>query len=231
MTNLKTTFIYNKWRIAFIMVFTLTNTIAHKSINAAPAKCHVAVIVETPIKAFEGIYQSKENEFMVYQLRVDGDKLIAQQFNGDAKLTLTRKSDLEFEISDNDGDEKTPVVFSKNEAGELAQITLGGRQLWTKIKSYTPPKEVQLKPEQIKILAGKYQSDERADLYLQITATTDGLTLKQSWDGREINFKPLSDLLFLNQPIGFPLKFTKDVSGNITKVLAFNRDTWNRVKE
>lgn len=231
MSSLKITLNHNKWRITFIIVFTLINSIAFKLINAATAKYHTAITAEIPLKTFEGIYQFKENEFMVYQLKVDGDKLIAQQLGGDQKLTLTRKSDLEFEISDNDGDEKTPVVFSKNEAGEINQITLGGRQIWTKIKSYTPPKEVQLKPEQIKVLAGKYQSDERADLFLTITATNDGLKLKQSWDGREIDFKPLSDLLFLNQAIGFPLKFTKDASGNTTKVLAFNRDTWNKVKE
>lgn len=230
MTNLKTLFIYNKWQIAFIAVFTLFNSIIVDHINASP-KHNTTLTAETPLKAFEGIFQFKENEFMVYQITVQGDKLLAQKIGGDARLTLTRKSEFEFEFPDDDGDEKIPVVFSKNEAGEIAQITLGGRQIWTKIKSYTPPNEVQLKPEQIKILAGKYLSNERADLFLTITATNDGLTLKQSWDGKEINFKPLSDLLFLNQAIGFPLKFTKDASGNITKVLAFNRDTWNRVKE
>ncbi|WPU98184.1 hypothetical protein SNE26_19355 [Mucilaginibacter sp. cycad4] len=231
MTGLKKIFNYNKWQIAFIAVFTLTNSIALKPINAAPAKHVMAITAEIPLKAFEGIYQQKENEFRVYKVVTDGDKLVAQQLGGDQKLTLTRKSDLEFEFLDDDGDEKIPVVFSKNEAGEIAQITLGGRQIWTKIKSYTPPKEIQLQPEQIKVLAGKYQSDERADLFLTITAIPDGLTLKQSWDGKEINFKPLSDVLFLNQAFGFPLKFTKDASGNPVKVLAFNRDTWNKVKE
>jgi hypothetical protein len=161
----------------------------------------------------------------------DGDKLIAQQLGGDQKIILTRKSDLGFEFLDDDGDEKIPVVFSKNETSEINQIVLAGKQTWTKLKSYTPPKEVQLKPEQIKVLAGKYQSDVRTDLFLTITAIPDGLILKQSWDGKEINFKPLSDILFLNSPLCFPLKFTKDASGNPTKVLAFNRDTWNKVKE
>jgi hypothetical protein len=217
-------------RLVFIAVFALTGPNFPTAVAKAP-KTSTIIIADTQLKAFEGIYQLKENEFRVYKLVVDDNKLMALQLGGDQKLTLTRKSDLEFEIMDDDGDEKIPVVFSKNEAGEISQITLGGRQIFTKIKSYTPPKEIQLKPEQIKVLAGKYQSDERADLFLQITATPDGLMLKQSWDGKEINFKPLSDVLFLNQAFGFPLKFTKDASGNATKVLAFNRDTWNRVKE
>jgi len=216
---------------AFIAAFALPIGPGASPVIAKVAKHPTTIIADTPLKAFEGIYQLKENEFRVYKLVIDGDKLVAQQLGGDQKLTLTRKSDLEFELLDDDGDEKIPVVFSKNEAGEISQVSLGGRQIFTKIKSYTPPAEVQLKPEQITVLAGKYQSDERADLFLQITATPGGLTLKQSWDGKEINFKPLSDVLFLNQPFGFPLKFTKDASGNPTKVLAFNRDTWNKVKE
>ncbi len=229
MTSIKTTTNYI-CRFAFIAAFASTGSPATPA-TAKIAQSPTIIIADTQLKAFEGIYQQKDNEYRVYKITADGDKLIAQQLGGDQKLTLTRKSDLEFEFLDDDGDEKIPVVFSKNEAGEINQITLGGRQIWVKINSYTPPKEVQLKPEQIKVLAGKYQSDERADLFLTITAIPDGLTLKQSWDGKEINFKPLSEVLFLNQAFGFPLKFTKDASGNPTKVLAFNRDTWNKVKE
>ncbi|MGF7073945.1 hypothetical protein [Mucilaginibacter sp. R-33] len=230
MTSIKTTTGYI-CRFAFIATFALLLVTSTVTTIAKSPKHSTTITTDTQLKAFEGIYQLKENEFRVYKLIVDGDKLIAQQLGGDQKLTLTRKSDLEFELLDDDGDEKIPVVFSKNEAGEINQVSLGGRQIFLKIKSYTPPREVQLKPEQIKVLAGKYQSDERADLFLTITAIPDGLTLKQSWDGKEINFKPLSDVLFLNQPFGFPLKFSKDASGTPTKVLAFNRDTWNRVKE
>jgi len=211
--------------------FTLLLTASTITTIAKIQKHPITIIADTQLKAFEGIYQQTDNEYRVYKLIADGDKLIAQQLGGDQKITLTRKSDLEFEFLDDDGDEKIPVVFSKNEAGEINQIILAGKQTWTKLKSYTPPKEVQLKPEQIKVLAGKYQSDERTDLFITITAIPDGLTLKQSWDGKEINFKPLSDVLFLNQPFGFPLKFTKDASGSPIKVLAFNRDTWNKVKE
>ncbi|WP_413666122.1 hypothetical protein ACEN9X_16195 [Mucilaginibacter sp. Mucisp86] len=218
-------------RLAFIAALTLSLIVSAVTTIAKTPKHHITIITDTQLKAFEGIYQLKENEFRVYKLVADGDKLVAQQLGGDQKLILTRKSDLKFELMDDDGDEKIPVVFSKNEAGEISQISLGGRQTFIKIKSYTPPKEVQLKPDQIKVLAGKYQSDERADLFITITAIPNGLTLKQSWDGKEINFKPLSDVLFLNQAFGFPLKFTKDASGNTVKVLAFNRDTWNKVKE
>jgi hypothetical protein len=218
-------------RFAFIAAFALPIGPGTSPVIAKTAKHSITITADTPLKAFEGIFQQTDNEYRVYKVVADGDKLIAQQLGGDQKIILTRKSDLEFEFLDDDGDEKIPVVFSKNATSEINQVVLAGKQTWAKLKSYTPPKEVQLKPEQIKVLAGKYQSDVRTDLFLTITAIPDGLILKQSWDGKEINFKPLSDILFLNSPLCFPLKFTKDASGNPTKVLAFNRDTWNKVKE
>ncbi|PWK73720.1 hypothetical protein LX99_04105 [Mucilaginibacter oryzae] len=226
MTSIKNT-INRVCGLAFTLLIASTIITAKAKSRTFP----LAIIGNTELKAFEGIYQQTDNEYKVYKLIADGDKLIAQQLGGDQKLTLNRKSDLEFEFLDDDGDEKIPLLFKKNASGEITELVLAGRQTWTKLKSYTPPKEVQLKPEQIQVLAGKYQSEERTNLFLQISATADGLMIKQSWDGKEISLKPLSDVLFLNKAFGFPLKFTKDINGNAVKALAFNRDTWNKVKE
>ena len=87
-----------------------------------------------------------------------------------------------------------------------------------------PAKEVTLTQDQLKAFEGKYRFEEKNDAFLQITATADGLMLKQLWDGKEINFKAISDLNFLNKEMGFPLKFTKDQAGNVIKLLAFNRE-------
>jgi hypothetical protein len=56
------------------------------------------------------------------------------------------------------------------------------------------------------------------------------LVLKQLWDNREITFEQKSDLYFYNDQRSFPLKFSKDVNGEITQVLAFERDTWIKDK-
>ncbi len=57
------------------------------------------------------------------------------------------------------------------------------------------------------------------------------LILKESWSGNEIKFLPSSELEFFNTQRAFPLKFTKDNTGKVVQVLAFNRDLWTRVKE
>ncbi|HEY9000149.1 MAG TPA: hypothetical protein VIM89_02265 [Mucilaginibacter sp.] len=186
---------------------------------------------ETPLSAFEGIYQNKVNTFSYFKITVAGTTLLAKQMDGDKQIVLTRKSEFGFEMKDDDGDETIPVTFSKNDAGAITGALVGDKDQWIKVKEYIPVKEVTLTAAQLKAFEGKYKFEERDDAYLQITATSTGLTLKQLWDNREFNFIAISDVDFLNKQAAFPLKFTKDGSGKVTKVLAFNRDLWDKVNE
>ena len=186
---------------------------------------------ETPLSAFEGIYQNKINTFFYFKISVNGAGLLAKQMDGDRQIVLTRKSEFGFEMKDDDGDETIPVTFSKNEAGDITGVMVGDRDQWVKVKEYVPVKEITLTADQLKAFEGKYKFEEKDDAYLQITATATGLTLKQLWDNREINFAPISDVDFLNKKEAFPLKFTKDGTGKVTKVLAFNWDLWDKVNQ
>jgi len=183
------------------------------------------------LKAFEGIYQMKDNEFAYFQITAVNNNLVAKRMEGDQQFILTRKSEFTFETKDDDGDETISVVFSKNDAGEITQALVADKQVLIKVKNYVPVIEVKLTADQLKAFEGKYQFEEKKDTFLQITATADGLLLKQLWDNKEINFISIGDLAFLNKQMGFPLKFTKDQDGKVVKVLAFNRDTWDKVKE
>lgn len=133
-------------------------------------------------------------------------------------------------MKDDDGDETIPVTFCKNAAGEIAGIVVGERDEWTRVKEYVAAKEISLTAAELKRFEGKYKFTKN-DEFLQIIATATGLKLKQLWDNREIDFVAISDVDFLNRQLPFPLKFTKDGSGHVTQVLAFNRDLWERVKE
>ena len=77
---------------------------------------------------------------------------------------------------------------------------------------------------------GYYQLDKDKDQYLQILVKNDKLVLKQLWDQREIVFEQKSALNFYNDELSFPLTFSKNANGEITQVLAFERDTWIKVK-
>jgi hypothetical protein len=218
-------------KFAFVLILIVTLSANANANNPTRIRHKVFLTDDTPLSAFEGIYQAKDNSFSVFKITVVGDKLLAKALEGEQQFTLTRKSDLSFESPDADGDETMTVVFSKNTAGEISGALVAGQQQWNKIKSYTPPAEVKLTADQLKAFEGKYEFENKKGTYLQITATADGLTLKQLWDGREVNFIAIGEQSFLNKQIGFPLVFTKDASGNVTKVLAFGRDSWDKVKE
>jgi hypothetical protein len=78
---------------------------------------------------------------------------------------------------------------------------------------------------------GYYRLDTDSNLYLQITEKNNKLVLKELWDNREITFDQKSELSFYNDEHSFPLSFSKDAKGVITQLLAFDRDTWIKVKD
>jgi hypothetical protein len=86
-------------------------------------------------------------------------------------------------------------------------------------------------PVDLKPFVGKYQFTDNKRVFLQIMLKDGSLLLKQLWDNQEIPFKQTSGLEFYNDEHQFPLKFTKSSTGEITQVLAFDRDVWNRVAD
>lgn len=68
-------------------------------------------------------------------------------------------------------------------------------------------------------------------VFLQVMVKDGHMVLKQLWDKQEIPFRQTSELDFYNDEHQFPLKFTRSSTGEITQVLAFNKDLWNRVAD
>jgi len=83
----------------------------------------------------------------------------------------------------------------------------------------------------LKPFVGKYQFTDNKMVFLQITIKDGHMMLKQLWDKQEIPFRQTSELEFYNDERKFPLKFTRSKTGEITQVLAFNKDLWNRVAD
>lgn len=91
-------------------------------------------------------------------------------------------------------------------------------------------KKVPAAVQQLNGFEGYYHLDKDPNLYLQIMVINNKLLLKQLWDDREITFEQKSALYFYNDQLSFPLTFSKDANGEITQLLAFERDTWIKVK-
>ncbi|MEO6630165.1 MAG: hypothetical protein ABIN13_00545 [Mucilaginibacter sp.] len=229
MTNLKTLPAKRLYRYLLVLPFLLLSLCFTG--NAKAATVSNAIADTTAMKAFEGIYQMKSNQYAHFQITVVNKTLLAKSMEGDKKFILTRKGDLAFETMDDDGDETMPITFVKSPAGEITGASVGDKDEITRVKNYVPVQTIKLTADQLKAYQGKYEFDQRKGTFLTITATADGLVLKQLWDDKEISFVNVADNEFIYKEAMFPLKFTKDAAGNVTKVLAFNRDSWDKVKE
>jgi hypothetical protein len=68
---------------------------------------------------------------------------------------------------------------------------------------------------------------EMKGILLQITATGNGLVLKQLWNSKRFDFTATGPLTFSAKEVkSFSLEFTSDNAGRITQVLAFGKDLW-----
>jgi len=183
------------------------------------------------LKNFEGYYQFTNDTTTYLHITSQGNNLILHQLWDGEKINFERKSELEFY----NGENSFPLKFSKDQKGIISQVLAFDRDLWNKVKNYKPviDKEIHLTPNQLKRFEGQYtfQFEKGKDSYIQITAAKDHITLKQLWDGKEINFVPKSNVEFFCKEQPFPLKFIQDNSGNVIQVLAFNKDLWQRMKK
>jgi len=183
------------------------------------------------LKKFEGYYQFTNDTTDYLQITSRGDNLMLHQSWDGKEITFERKSELEFFNEEY----SFPLKFGSDQNGLITQVTAFDRDLWNKVKTYKPiiNTGIHLSPDQLKLVEGKYtfQFEKGEDSYIQITAAADHITLKQLWDGQEINFVPGSDVEFFCKEQSFPLKFIKDDNANIIQVLAFNKDLWERVKQ
>jgi hypothetical protein len=231
MINLKRNPATRLYRYVLLLPFIVLSLCFINPAKARTVALKTTIADTTSMKAFEGIYQLKSNAHGYIQITVVDKTLLAKIIDGNKQFVLTRKGDLTFETLDNDGDETIPITFAKSDAGEITGAAVGDKDQLTRVKNYVPVKELKLTAAQLKAYEGKYEFDQRKGTFLTITATADGLVLKQLWDDREIPFIAVADNEFLNKEAMFPLKFTMDANGNAIKVLAFNRDSWDKVKE
>ena len=181
------------------------------------------------LKTFEGFYQFEQNSNAYIQVKQKDNGLIATQLWDEKEFFIVPKSALEFYSKKLE----FPAKFSKDGSGKVTQVVVFGKDTWKKVDNYSPPKKITLSAEKLKTYEGKYrfQFEPGTDAFIQITAYADHLILTEQWSGDKVRFSPQSEVDFYSKERAFPLKFTRDKSGVVTHVLAFNRDLWTKVQQ
>jgi hypothetical protein len=178
------------------------------------------------LKALEGIYQNSANKAVYVQVIAKQSKLIVKQLWNNKESNMLAQSDVSFLVHVG---YLRIVKFTKDDDGMATKFTTLNKVEWNKVESYQAPVEMKLPAQDLKKFEGYYEFKDRKGQFLQITATGNGLVLKELWDNREVEFKATGPLTFLaRETPQFTLQFTADNAGRITQVLAFGKDVWDR---
>jgi hypothetical protein len=182
------------------------------------------------LKTFEGYYQLRGNKEMVAKMVTSGNDLIVKTLWNGIESTYSPESELVFFLRS--GDNGITIKFEKDANGNITSGTDFMGRTWYKNDNYTPRKEIQMTAKQLQLYEGIYTFEFKPGKRETITIKAlDGtLELKEAWSGKEITFFPESDLDFFSKQRPFPLKFTKDANGNVTHLLAFEKDLWTKAK-
>ncbi|TWJ00778.1 beta-lactamase regulating signal transducer with metallopeptidase domain [Mucilaginibacter frigoritolerans] len=178
------------------------------------------------LKALEGIYQSEANKAAYVQVIAKQKSIIAKQLWDGKEITMSAQSDVSFLVN-------VPylrmVKFTKNDKGIATMFMTLNKKEWNKVDSYHPADQIKLPAQDLKKFEGYYEFRDRKGQFLQITATGNGLVLKELWDNRLVDFTATGPLAFYTKENPeFTLEFTADNTGRITQVLAWGKDVWNR---
>ena len=178
------------------------------------------------LKKFEGYYQMNGKNGAVIQIITSDNSLGLKQLWDDRSFDFTATGPVTFTAKEN---HLFTLKFTSDDAGRITQVLAFGKDVWVRSDNYQPPVEVKLPAEDLKKFEGYYEFRDRKGRFLQISATGDGLVLKQLWDNRQIDFAAKSPLDFFGKKgPGFVLQFASDNAGQITQVLAFGKDVWVR---
>jgi hypothetical protein len=185
------------------------------------------------LKAYEGYFSASNNQDQVIQTKVLDNALVFKALWTNAEIRTVPLSDTTFYSEQGIEGHPITVTFSKDAQGVYRKFGLGVYGTWNREKNYKPlvRKEIAHTPGQLKPFEGLYESDTNNGMAIQITEKDNKLVLKQYWDANEITFLPDSAMhFFCREQLLFTLLFSKDSTGEITRMIAFGSVQWNRAK-
>lgn len=184
-----------------------------------------AKLTQQQLDGMVGYYHMREYKDLVMQVTHNGNDIRVKEL-------WTNKEESFMPISDVEIFSKGAMMtikFVKGSNGEITNLTAVKGKIWDKGEKPEEKVAVNVSAANLKAFEGKYSMPYQGDVvYLEITSTEKGLMLKQLWDGKQINFYPISEMEFYNKENAFPLKFIKK-DGRVAQVEAFRKDLWSRV--
>ncbi len=186
------------------------------------------------LKRYEGYYQNPENEDVKLRAVLVGDTLHLRPVWNDVDFRLISVSDTEFYNLAEGGLVRQKFIFVIDSQGIVRALALGGDLFWNKLVNYTPveQKEIAHTPKELKVFEGVYGSETNQGAFVELTERDNKLILKQYGNGEDIVFVPDSALHFFSREQRLlKLKFNRAADGSIRGMQAFNKETFDKMKQ
>lgn len=176
-----------------------------------------------PLSAFEGFYQFP-NQVAYIEFIVEGDGLIAKQTWDSRVYKLKRNADLSFTSVD----EGYAIEF------HLSNKIIVGAKILNRVElvkvDFNPNAYIRLDDAAMRKYEGKYELTRNKEMQLEIRVKDGGLSLKQLWDNKEIQFAPKTEKFFYNDEFTFPMSFEVKENQKM-QMRAFESDIWLRINQ
>lgn len=173
---------------------------------------------------YTGYYQLPDKVSFLHVEEASGGLIATKLWDGRQTFELKQLDATHFESKA----EGYKLEFMQENSSKFNEVKILGKVTSVRV-DYDPTAAIQLTAAKLKRLEGTYELSKDQKFELVIKASQDGLTLKQSWDGKEISFTPRSEEFFLSDDKTFPLTFQIE-QGNVKQLTCFKDDTWNKSK-
>ena len=244
MMNTKTSPAGSLYKYILVLPLLLTTYLAVNTLSARTPKSYgvqnghpaqdgdLKALAQGDYKAFSGTYKHKWDDGSdgFVELTATDSGLVLKQLWDGKQIPFVPSTTLSFFNREHP---EFTLVFTKDADGTINQFLAFGKDAWArtteKPAGQVVKAAVQVPPGKLKALEGKYELEGK-DAFIRLTASGHGLVLKQLWDGVAVNFVPITDLSFAcENQASFTLNFIQGSDGAITKMLAFNKDMWDKV--
>jgi hypothetical protein len=225
MMNLKKSPNANAYKYAFALLLVAASYFLINPLSASALRTSVNRTAQGD-KKFAGYYEMKGKKTSFIQIIDSGNGLVLKQLWDYRQFDFKATGPLTFSTKENPS---FTLQFTNDNDGGIARVLAFGKDVWIKSNNYHAPVEVKLTAQELKKFEGNYELKGKKGAFIQISATSNGLILKQLWDYKQIDFAATGPLdFFAKATPGFTLQFTGDNAGHINQVLAFGRDVWIR---
>lgn len=170
--------------------------------------------------AVEGWFQLAGNPNLFIRFTDKDGELVARFLWSDTEVLFLPESGLVFLRKEPGEHGPVFIRFRKDGRGRVMHVTMGNGTKWARSE------RVVVTTRQLKAVEGKYQSIDDPDNKLEVIAGDSVLEVKQVWDGRQTEVRPLSGTFYYNPFKYYTVQIKQGNADAVMQIVVMSRYTF-----